>query len=728
MRLKRFPFVRQPDTMDCGPACLKMIFRFYGKTMTLSGIRNLVNTHRAGSTLAGISQAAEKLGMEAYGVKLNSEALKQQTQGPCILFWNNNHFVVLYKISRNYFYISDPAIGKLKYRKEDFLRHWTGTSEENAEGVALLMLPTERFFSETPNDVASRPHFAILWNYVRRYRQFFIQLGFGLIIGSFLQLIIPFLTQSVVDIGVMRNDLHFIYLVLIAQLLLFVGRMSVDLIRNWILLHLSTRINITLVSDFFIQLMKLPIAYFDRKMTGDILQRVGDHKRIETLLTSSSLNVLFSFVNLVIFTLILLYYNPLIFLVFIVGSLLYFGWILLFLHKRKELDHQRFKQMGNEQTKIIELVNGMQEIKLFNSERQKRWGWEKLQASLFHLNVRNLKLQQIQTSGSNAINELKNILITMFSAELVITGEITLGMMMAISYITGQLNLPIQQLLGFLYALQDADIALERLSEIHEMEAEEAPDTHVIQTLNSDIELQQVTFSYPESVHPVLNGVSLTIPFKKTTAIVGTSGSGKSTLLKLLLKFYDPNQGVILANQNDLRTISHESWRNVCGAVMQEGFIFNDTIAGNIAVGQEEIDPVRMERALEIANIHTYVNSLPKKLETKLGADGIGFSTGQKQRILIARAVYKNPEILFFDEATSALDAQNERIIMNNLNRFFQERTAIVIAHRLSTVKNADQIVVLDNGKICETGTHQELIQLKGIYYNLIKNQLELDK
>ena len=475
--------------------------------------------------------------------------------------------------------------------------------------------------------------------------------------------------------------------------------------------------------------MNLPIAFFDVKMTGDIMQRINDHKRIEHLLTTQSLNVLFSFFNLIVFGLVLAWYNTNIFLLFFVGSVLYFIWVLLFLKKRKDLDYKQFSEMSTEQSKVMELINGMQEIKLHNAEKQKRWAWEFVQARLFKISMKSLALEQYQSIGSGFINEIKNIFISIFSAKLVIDGEITLGMMMSISYIIGQLNSPIQQLIGFVYSAQDANIALDRLSEIHSKDDEENPQDEKIHEvpLDADFELSNVDFRYVGGSESVLKNLNLHIPANKITAIVGTSGSGKTTLMKLLLKFYEPQHGKISIGSYELNTVSQSSWRAQCGVVMQEGYIFNDSLANNIAIGEDHIDRERLQQAVKIANIKSFIEGLPMAYNTKIGMEGVGMSTGQKQRLLIARAVYKNPKFIFFDEATSALDAKNERIIMENLNRFFKNRTAIVIAHRLSTVKNADQIVVLDQGKIIEKGTHTELVNLKGSYYTLVKNQLDLN-
>jgi ATP-binding cassette subfamily B protein len=547
--------------------------------------------------------------------------------------------------------------------------------------------------------------------------------------GSLLNLITPFLTQSIVDVGIKNQDINFIYLILIAQLMLFFGKTALEIIRSWITLHLSTRINISLISDFFIKLMNLPISYFDTKMTGDIIQRIGDHKRIETLLTTSSLSTLFSFINLIIFSFVLMYYSPLIFMVFLIGSTLYFAWVLFFFKRRKDLDYKRFSQMSQESSKEIELINGMQEIKLHNAERKMRWSWEFTQARIFKISMKSLALEQTQSVGSQFINQFKNIIISVLSAKLVIDGQITLGMMMAISYIVGQLDAPVSQMITFMRNLQDAKIAIERLAEIHNKPDEELVDKQKISKIpERDIRLQDVVFRYVGGIEPVIKGLNLTIPENKITAIVGTSGSGKTTLMKLLLKFYQLEKGDIFVGNYNLENISQRAWREHCGVVMQEGYIFNDTIAKNIAVGADIIDEEKLIHAVKVASITGYIDDLPLGFNTKIGIEGVGLSTGQKQRLLIARAVYKNPKILFFDEATSALDANNEKIIMENLNKFFKNKTVVIIAHRLSTVKNADQIVVLEKGRIAEIGNHDQLVNKKGKYYQLVKNQLELGK
>ncbi len=726
--MKKFPHYKQTEAKDCGPTCIKIIAKHYGKTINTQQLRSLSETTREGSSLLGLSEAVESIGFKSLGIKLAFEKFTEAPL-PCIVHWNKNHYVVVYKIKKDTVYVSDPAHGLITFTKEEFIKHWIGNNadETTEEGIALLIEPTPKFYSEEFEE-DEKFGFSFIFKYVFKYKKFIVQLIIGLLAGSVLQLILPFLTQSVVDVGIENQDLNFVYLILFAQLFLFLGKASLEIIRSWILLHLSTRINISLISDFFIKLMKLPISYFDVRMTGDLLQRINDHKRIERILTTSSLTVLFSFVNLIIFSLVLSFYSFQIFGVFVLGSVLYFSWVLFFFKKRKELDYKRFSEVSQEQSKVIELINGMQEIKLHNAERRMRWNWEYVQARLFKVATKSLALEQTQSVGSNLINELKNMFITILSAKLVIDGDITLGMMMAISYIVGQLNGPITQLINFMRDLQDAQISLDRLGEIHNMEDEESPNDERVTNIptNHPIELNNISFRYTGGLEPVIKDLTLEIPANKTTAIVGVSGSGKTTLMKLLLGFYQVDEGEIKVGNFNFKSLSQKEWRRNCGVVMQEGYIFNDTIAKNIAVGEDFVDKEKLAHAIDVANISDYIDGLPLGFNTKIGSEGSGLSTGQKQRMLIARSVYKNPKFLFFDEATSALDANNEKVIMEKLNTFFADKTAVVIAHRLSTVKNAHQIVVLDKGKIIEKGNHQELIKLKGNYYDLVKNQLEL--
>lgn len=716
--------------MDCGPTCLRMVAMHYGHHYTLETLREKCEFSREGVNLFGIAKAAESIGFRSTGARLSFEELCK-APFPIIVHWNQRHFVVLYGTKgkgRNIkMLIADPATSLVELSESEFKKSWYSTVKDGVGlGIALILEPTPRFYQEDGESV-NRRGFKFLRTYLKPFRKFIVQLIAGLFIGSLLQLILPFLTQSIVDIGIGTQDIGFIWLVLIAQLMLAISMASVEFIRGWILLHMGTRINISLISDFLTKLMKLPIGFFDTRMTGDLLQRIDDHKRIQNFLTGSSLNVLFSLFNIVIFGAVLLYYSPIIFLIFIVASVAYVLWVLIFMKRRRELDNKAFTQNAANQNSVIQLITGMQEIKLNSCERQKRWEWERIQARLYRLNIKGLALGQYQEAGATLINQLKNILITVFAASSVLNGELTLGMMLSVQFINGQLNAPLMQVISFLKASQDAKISLERLAEIHDKKEEENEEENHISEIASgkSITIENLSFKYEGAGSPmVLKNINLSIPSGKVTAIVGTSGSGKTTLVKLLLGFYSPQEGTIKYGENNLFSLSMERWREKCGVVMQDGFLFSDTIAGNIAPGVESIDVPRMEKAVDIANIRDFVESLPLSYNTKIGQEGHGLSQGQKQRLLIARAVYKDPELILFDEATNSLDANNEMQIMSNLDEFFVGRTVLVVAHRLSTVKNADNIVVLDKGVITESGTHSELIDKKGAYWQLVKNQL----
>jgi ATP-binding cassette, subfamily B, bacterial len=729
-----FPFLLQRNQMDCGPTCLYMVSKYYGRNFSIEKLRELTEIGKEGVNILGISEAAEKIGYRTQAVQLNIAELKE-AKLPCILHWQQNHFVVLYKIKRKQFYIADPGSCLVKLTDKEFEQRWlTSVNENETTGILLLLEPTPAFSSNIYDDdftEAKTKSFGSIVHYLYPYKKLIVQLILGLLLGSLLQLIFPFLTQSIVDVGINTDNLQFIYIVLFAQLALFAGRLSVDFIKSWILYHISSRINISILTDFLIKLMKLPVSYFDSKKTGDIMQRMNDHQRIQSFLTGTSLTTLFSLFNLVMFSVILAMYNLSIFLIFAAASILYILWILIFLKKRKKLDYKQFDIAAAEQSKTIQIVQGMQEIKLHGCEKSKRWEWERLQAKTFKLGIKGLALNQWQQTGAFFINEGKNIIITFLAAKAVISGEdgMTLGKMLAIQYILGQLNSPIEQMINFVQSWQLAKISLDRLNEIHTLTGEEPAEKIFNRELPTDktIDFSNVSFTYPGAGNEaVLKDINLVIPQGKTTAIVGTSGSGKTTLLKLLLKFYETYKGNVKVGGNDIANLSHRAWRQSIGVVMQESFMFSDSIAANIAVGNEHIDTTKLKEAASIANVLDFIESLPLGFNTKIGAEGIGVSAGQKQRILIARAVYKNPDYIFFDEATNSLDANNETIIMKNLDSFFKHKTVVVVAHRLSTVKNADQIVVLNNGIITETGTHNELINLKGEYYTLVKNQLEL--
>ncbi len=715
--------------MDCGPACLKMIAAYHGKNFSMDYLRKKCYITKEGVSFLGLSEAADSAGFRTMGIKIPFEVLREKIALPCIVHWRQKHFVVVYRIRKGKIYAADPATGLVTYTQDEFEKNWAVTMVDGKPaGLALTVEPTPSLYSldDQPEKTGG---FRFLLKYFRLYRKYFGQLLLGLLIGSCIQLIFPFLTQSIIDIGINNNDLGFIYLILFAQLALILGRMSVEFIRGWLLLHIGSRVNVAVVSGFLNKLMSLPVAFFDTRLTGDIIQRIDDNHRIEDFLTSASLSILFSFVNLVVFGIVLAAFSLKIFLIFLAGTGLYILWVSLFLKPRAKLDDLRFREMSVSGSKLINIINGMQEIKLTQSETSKRWDWEVHQASLFSLKVKGLGLIQYQSAGATLVNEVMNIFITIFAATAVLKGQVTLGMMLAVQFIIGQLNIPVNQIIGFFRMSQDARISLDRLAEVHNMEDEEPLPEEKLQQMPDDrtIRINNLAFQYEGPRSPyALKDITLDIEPGRTVAIVGTSGSGKTTLLKMLLGFYQPVNGNITVGGISLSDISLRLWRNKTGAVMQDGFLFPDTIAGNLAPGAAAIDEARLREAVETANIREFIESLPLGYNTRIGANGHGLSEGQKQRLLIARIVYKDPEIVLFDEATNSLDANTEKAIVENLSGFFRNKTVVIVAHRLSTVRNADKIVVLEGGRIIETGNHRELVESRGAYYNLVKNQLEL--
>lgn len=714
--------------MQCGLACMAMICYHWGQEYSVKFLNKFCTASKDGVSFKGLSDLSDTLGLHCISGKVSIQELRECPL-PAILHWNQNHFIVLYKIKNNKFYIADPSKGKLVLNETEFSQHFISLTSDNKEkGLAMFFEPTEKFGIIKDDSINNERNFKFLSKYIFKHKLYFIQIIVGMIFACCMQLLFPFLTQSIVDTGIHTKNIGLIWLILIGELTIVIGRTITDVIRNWLLLHISMRINISIVSDFFIKLLKLPMSFFDTKLMGDIFQRISDHDRIQKFLTSQILKISFAVLSFFIFGIVLCYYNITVFLIFLIGSFLYATWITLFLRKRRKIDYNLFEQQAANQNRTYQFITGIQEIKLQNCEIRRRLEWEDTQADLFKVQMDSLKLQLQQESGGIFINEIKNIVITVITATCVISGDMSLGMMLAVQYIIGQLNSPIEQVVAFIYSLQDVKISLERINEIHNAENE---DNHIKNNITNlsdkTITIKNLSFSYDShALTKTLDNITLNIPSGKITAIVGSSGSGKTTLIKLILGYYSNISGSILIQNQDIRNINLKDWRSHCGVVMQDGVIFSESIARNIAVEDGDIDYTRLEYAAQIANIHDYIMSLPLKYNTQIGRDGMGLSQGQKQRILIARAVYKNPDFIFLDEATNALDAKNEKIIVENLNKFYSGKTVVVVAHRLSTVKNADQIIVIDEGKVVESGEHYSLIAQKGKYYNLIHNQLEL--
>lgn len=724
-----FPITFQHDSMQCGIACLQMICKHFGREYSLNFLSKLCFATNEGVSLLGIGDAANKLGLKTLCVKASMDELDKISL-PAILHWNQKHFVVLYKIKKGRkYYIADPGKGLTTHTNKEMQKHWLST---NSKGVAMMLEPTPHFYdTKNASGVGEKEihSFRFLYGYVRRYYKYFGMIAVGLALGSIIQLVLPFLTQAIVDKGIKHQDLNIILLILFGQLMLTISRTFIDFLRRWILLRISMKINISLISDFFIKLLKLPMSFFDTKLLGDLMQRMNDHGRVNNFLTHNVLNIVFSLLTLIVFSVVLVIYDKFVFLVFLIGSMLYGGWIALFLKRRKVIDYELFEQQAINNNRTYEFITSMQEIKLQDCEQRKRQEWEHIQKDLFKIQQKSLRLQQQEEAGGIFINELKNIAITVMSAAAVIEGNMTLGMMLAVQYIIGQLCSPVEQLMDFFYSIQDVKISLERINEIHSMEDEngKAGLLTSIEQKSKGINIQNVIFKYnPHVLTKTIDHVDIQIPQGKVTAIVGASGSGKTTLIKLILGYYSVTEGRICIGSTNINDVNKQWWRRQCGVVMQDGVIFSESIARNIAVDDAEIDQVRLLEAAKISCIFDYVMGLPLKFDTKIGRDGIGLSQGQKQRILIARAVYKNPEYIFLDEATNSLDANNERKIVENLDRFYKGKTVVIVAHRLSTVKNADQIVVIDHGKVVETGSHDTLTLKRGAYFQLVKNQLEL--
>ncbi len=731
MIFNRFPFYYQLERVDCGPACLKMVSAYYGRSYSLKFLRNACFISKAGTTLEGLKLGAEKVGFEVRPISVGfdqEDISLYDAPLPFVAFWNKSHFVVVYKISKGYVYIADPAKGRIRLTLDHFKKNWLiGT---NDKGIALLLMPGKEFDQlDLQDHQKSQDALPFFFAYLKPYLKYFAILLCSLLLGSGILYLFPYLTKSIVDIGIKRKSMNFILLILTAQIVLYSSQTFLGFFQRWLILHISSRINIVLSSDFLVKLTKLPLSFFDNKLFGELFQRINDHRKVESFFNGSTLTVIFSFFNIVVFGVALFFYDKTVFLIFLLGSTLYLLWILFFLNKRKLVDYQQFEEYGVNTDMLIELIQGMQEIKLQNSEVKRSSKWVESQVRLFKINLKAVSLNQYQDGGAFFINQIKDMIITVIAAMSVIAGKITIGDMLAIQFILGQLNSPIQQIINFIRIGSEAKLSLNRIVEIHERPEEDDGKSLLdipAKLLHDQITLTNVSFRYNELSPYVIKDLCLSIPKGRKTAIVGASGSGKTTLVKLLLGMYSPSEGEITVGTHHLNSIRSAQWRAVCGAVMQDGYIFNDTIANNIAESDAEVNIERLNHAADVSNIREYILSQALGFDTNIGSQNNGLSQGQRQRMLIARIVYKNSDYLFFDEATNSLDAKNEMIIVNNLTEFYRDKTVVIVAHRLSTVRNADNIVVMDSGRIVESGTHNELIDAKGYYFELIRNQLEL--
>lgn len=734
MSFNSFPIDRQLDVMDCGPASLKMVAKYYGKYYSLQYLRDLCGNTREGVSLAGISHGAETIGLRSLAAHCTLQDIVEKVPLPVIIHWDNSHFVVLYNVKQKRngnlkFYIADPAKGYISYNQNEFEEKWIKRNENKTSGVALLLQPQADFKQRQAGEKAERGrHLENIMGYFIPYKKSFYYLGTVMLLITGMQAVLPFISKAVIDVGIQTQDVNFINIVLIANLALIVSITLSSAVRDWILQHMSSRINIALISDYLIKLMKLPVSFFENKMLGDILQRANDHERIRSFIMNNSLNLVFSTLTFLIFSVILLIYNTTIFYIFIVGSTLYILWVMGFLKLRKKLDWDYFELTAKNQSYWVETINGIQDIKINNYEQAKRWKWEGIQARLFKVNLRMLGINNVQNLGASFIDSVKNLLITFFCAKAVIAGEITFGVMISTQFMIGMLNGPVQQLISFMVSFQFAQISFLRLNEIQMLkdEDEDTGNNDLALTGKKDIVVKNVSFHYTQVSPLILQNIHLVIPEGKVTAIVGDSGSGKSTLLKLLLRLYKPSYGEILIGGMNINNIGLRQWREKCGAVMQDGKIFNDTILNNIVLDDEKLDNDKLRNAVTAANIGYEIEQLPLGYQTKMGEDGRGLSGGQKQRVLIARALYKNPDILFFDEATNALDTINEQKITSALDEVFHGKTVIVVAHRLSTIRRADQIVVMKDGHVVETGNHTTLMERRGRYFQLVESQSEV--
>ncbi|APU97930.1 ABC transporter ATP-binding protein [Sphingobacterium sp. B29] len=725
---KRFPFEIQMDKMDCGPTCLRLIARYYGRFYPINFLRELCGTTKEGISIINLIHAAEKIGLKSRGVKCTLAQLQHDVPLPVVVHWKDSHFLIVYKVDRKYFYVSDPSAGLVKHPIKTFVKSWYKSTTK--KGVVIGFEPDGNFFDlHQEENFRRKKSFNTIFQYFKPYRLSIINLFIVMLFVTGLQAIIPFIARSIIDIGISTQDMNFVNIMLFANIAILLATTLSNAVRDWIVLHLTSRINISLISDYLVKLMKLPIGFFENKMIGDILQRAQDHQRIKDFIMGNSLNLIFSGLTFIVFAVILVTFNTFIFWVFVSGSVIYFLWIFGFLAIRRRLDTNYFGLMAKDQSYWVETITGMQDIKVNNYETQKRWKWENLQARLYKVNLKLLSITNYQNLGGQFIENLKNVAITIVCAKAVIQGEMSFGIMMSTQIIIGMLNAPIQQFIQFIISAQFAKISFARINEIHGLEDEEQVGSfnETILPQGKDIVLKSLYFQYAPKNPYIVNGVNLVIPHGKVTAIVGDSGSGKTTLMKLILRLYSQNHGEIYLGNLNVNNIPLHYWRSKCGVVLQDGKIFNDTVINNIVLGDDNIDIERLEKALEAANIREEIEDMPKGYKTMMGEQGRGLSGGQKQRILIARALYKNPDYLFLDEATNSLDSRNEKRIVEALDKIFREKTVVVIAHRLSTIQKAHQIVVMRDGKVAEIGSHDLLMERKGHYYQLINSQISLN-
>lgn len=724
MILHRFPVDYQMDSQDCGPACLKIIAKYFGRFYSLQYLRDRCGITKQGVSLENLSMGAESLGLRTLAIKCTLDDIINKVPFPAILFWRNSHFIVVYHANKKYIWVSDPAKGRIKYTHEDFKAGWYKKGE--TLGVLLAIEPTIDFKRSKVEREIEKNSFISILRYFIPYKNSFATIFFIMLVVTLLQGMLPFISKAVIDVGIKSSDINFINMVLIGNISILISITIFNVIRDWVLMHITSRVNIALISDYLIKLMKLPVTFFENKLLGDILQRARDHERIRNFIMNNSLSLIFSILTFIIFGIILLTYNPIIFYIFLGGSILYVAWVLLFLRIRKRLDWEYFELVSQDQSYWVETVSAIQDIKIYNYERYRRWKWEEIQARLYKVNKRVLNITNMQKLGAQFIANIKNMAIVFFCASAVIKGDITFGIMISTQFIIGMLNGPLTQFIGFIVSAQYAKISFLRMNEIKQLKDEEellSIGTTSILPEKRDITLSNIIFQYSPNSPIVLKNIFLTIPQNKITAIVGGSGSGKSTLLKLLVRLYKPTAGEIKMGNMNIASINLHTWRNMCGVVMQDGKLFNDTILANIVLDDEHINYERLHKVCRMAQIAKEINGMPKGYETMIGERGRGISGGQKQRLLIARALYREPDFLFLDEATNSLDVINEKKIVEALNAAFENRTVIVVAHRLSTIRNADQIIVLHQGRIAEIGNHENLMAKKGEYFKLVSSQ-----